>query len=340
MLATCVVAPGAGGTVGAFAGVQDSPGQCQAATRNGAQECAPPYDTSQDTPLVGETAESEPPPPSPAIVARPEPRQETRPEPSETAEAPEALETPEAKVKAETPPEIAVEAEGEAPKSAPDGVSDEAGVGVKVGPRSCGDALLGPLLGLVPRCDPLSRAVKPILCLPVVSILLGCHHPHPTPTPEPPAPTPTPTPTPTETTPQPPTPTPTPTSTPTPTPPRTSEPPPETPAPTPPSPPESPAPTPPRPPRPVPPPPPVAVSPVAVVPAPPTRSPSPPPTPTPPPALSPSPPSAVLGMRHQRIQDRFAERRQGTDRRLVILVLFTGVISVTAVALLKRRPRR
>ncbi|MFD0884011.1 hypothetical protein ACFQ08_05510, partial [Streptosporangium algeriense] len=70
---------------------------------------------------------------------------------------------------------------------------------------------------------------------------------------------------------------------------------------------------------------------------PPTRSPSPP---APPPTVSPSPESSVLGMQRQRIQDRFAERRQGTDRRLVILVLFTGVISVTAVALLKRRPRR
>ncbi|MEU0520633.1 hypothetical protein [Streptosporangium sp. NPDC006007] len=45
-------------------------------------------------------------------------------------------------------------------------------------------------------------------------------------------------------------------------------------------------------------------------------------------------------MRKQQILDRFAERRQGTDRKLVILVLFTGVISVTVVAMLSRRTRR
>ncbi|WP_406311336.1 hypothetical protein OHA77_21300 [Streptosporangium sp. NBC_01639] len=38
--------------------------------------------------------------------------------------------------------------------------------------------------------------------------------------------------------------------------------------------------------------------------------------------------------------NRFADRRQGTDRRLVILVVFTGVISVSAVAALNGRARR
>ncbi|GAA4224199.1 hypothetical protein GCM10023075_19240 [Streptosporangium album] len=40
------------------------------------------------------------------------------------------------------------------------------------------------------------------------------------------------------------------------------------------------------------------------------------------------------------VLNRFADRRQGTDRRLVILVVFTGVISVTAVAALNGRARR
>ncbi|MEV0754703.1 hypothetical protein [Streptosporangium sp. NPDC050280] len=35
--------------------------------------------------------------------------------------------------------------------------------------------------------------------------------------------------------------------------------------------------------------------------------------------------------------DRYAERRRGTDRKLVLLVMFTGVISVSAVTALNRR---
>ncbi|GHH65852.1 hypothetical protein GCM10017673_10620 [Streptosporangium violaceochromogenes] len=54
-----------------------------------------------------------------------------------------------------------------------------------------------------------------------------------------------------------------------------------------------------------------------------------------------APPSgSPLALRGQRILDRFAERRQGTDRKLVILVLFTGVISVVVIAMLSRRSRR
>ncbi|GAA3081212.1 hypothetical protein [Streptosporangium carneum] len=68
----------------------------------------------------------------------------------------------------------------------------------------------------------------------------------------------------------------------------------------------------------------------------PSRSPSPSPSDTP--TATPSDPA--LALRGQRILDRFAERRHGTDRRMVILVLFTGVISVTAIAMLSRRARR
>ncbi|WP_179282134.1 hypothetical protein [Streptosporangium subroseum] len=45
-------------------------------------------------------------------------------------------------------------------------------------------------------------------------------------------------------------------------------------------------------------------------------------------------------MKRQMVLDRFADRRRGTDRRLVLLVMFTGVISVSAVAALKGRLRR
>ncbi|MGW4425335.1 hypothetical protein [Streptosporangium sp. NPDC004631] len=69
--------------------------------------------------------------------------------------------------------------------------------------------------------------------------------------------------------------------------------------------------------------------------------------PVPSPSLPPASPSPVatspglpFALRKQQILDRFAERRQGTDRKLVILVLFTGVISVTVVAMLSRRTRR
>ncbi|WP_433247914.1 hypothetical protein ACQPYK_47870 [Streptosporangium sp. CA-135522] len=78
----------------------------------------------------------------------------------------------------------------------------------------------------------------------------------------------------------------------------------------------------------------IAVAPEAV--PSPTPSPSPPPTPTPTPTLSPAP---RLLERHL-VLDRFAERRRGTDRRMVILVVFTGVISVTAVAALNGKARR
>jgi hypothetical protein len=40
------------------------------------------------------------------------------------------------------------------------------------------------------------------------------------------------------------------------------------------------------------------------------------------------------------VLDRFADRRRGTDRKLVLLVMFTGVISVSAVAVLNGRARR
>ncbi|MFC7646618.1 hypothetical protein ACFQX6_43210 [Streptosporangium lutulentum] len=66
-------------------------------------------------------------------------------------------------------------------------------------------------------------------------------------------------------------------------------------------------------------------------------TPPPTPEPTPRPVLPPGPPQA---MKRQMVLERFADRRQGTDRRLVLLVMFTGVISVSAVAALKGRMRR
>ncbi|MEV4379387.1 hypothetical protein [Streptosporangium sp. NPDC049644] len=50
-------------------------------------------------------------------------------------------------------------------------------------------------------------------------------------------------------------------------------------------------------------------------------------------------PSAPPLLRQRLVPDRYAERRKGTDRRLVLLVMFTGVISVTAVAALNQRGR-
>ncbi|MEU4830022.1 hypothetical protein [Streptosporangium sp. NPDC023615] len=38
--------------------------------------------------------------------------------------------------------------------------------------------------------------------------------------------------------------------------------------------------------------------------------------------------------------DRYATRREGTDRTVVLVVMFTGVISVTAVAALNGRSHR
>ncbi|MEV4243407.1 hypothetical protein AB0J63_08365 [Streptosporangium canum] len=106
-----------------------------------------------------------------------------------------------------------------------------------------------------------------------------------------------------------------------------------------------PTPTPPKPPTPRPP----VVRPVQPPPQPRPRpyqaavppeavpTPSPTPTPTPRPVV----PSAAPGVvQRQLVLDRFAERRRGTDRRLVILVVFTGVISVTAVSALNARARR
>lgn len=52
------------------------------------------------------------------------------------------------------------------------------------------------------------------------------------------------------------------------------------------------------------------------------------------------PSSSPLAVKRQMVLDRFADRRRGTDRRLVLLVMFTGVISVSAVAALKGRLRR
>ncbi|MER5620780.1 hypothetical protein ABZU75_00820 [Streptosporangium sp. NPDC005286] len=51
-------------------------------------------------------------------------------------------------------------------------------------------------------------------------------------------------------------------------------------------------------------------------------------------------PSVPPLLRQRLVLDRYAERREGTDRRLVLLVMFTGVISVTAVAALNHRGRR
>ncbi|MFJ2028040.1 hypothetical protein [Streptosporangium sp. NPDC087985] len=69
----------------------------------------------------------------------------------------------------------------------------------------------------------------------------------------------------------------------------------------------------------------------------PSPSPSPSPSPTPRPAVK--PPDSPHPLERQMMLDRFADRRQGTDRKLVILVIFTGVISVTAIAALKGRGR-
>ncbi|MFB9676930.1 hypothetical protein [Streptosporangium vulgare] len=44
-------------------------------------------------------------------------------------------------------------------------------------------------------------------------------------------------------------------------------------------------------------------------------------------------------LRQRLVLDRYAERRKGTDRKLVLVVMFTGVISVTAVTALNRRGR-
>ncbi|GAB2447520.1 hypothetical protein GCM10027187_12690 [Streptosporangium sandarakinum] len=67
------------------------------------------------------------------------------------------------------------------------------------------------------------------------------------------------------------------------------------------------------------------------------------PEPTPSPSTTPRPavPSlAPLAAHRPMVLDRYADRRRGTDRKLVILVVFTGVISVSAAAALKSRARR
>lgn len=67
------------------------------------------------------------------------------------------------------------------------------------------------------------------------------------------------------------------------------------------------------------------------------------PTPTPTRSRTPRPratPSSAHPLLRQRlVLDRYTERRRGTDRKLVLLVMFTGVISVTAVTALNRRAR-
>ncbi|WP_326826539.1 hypothetical protein [Streptosporangium sp. NBC_01756] len=140
-----------------------------------------------------------------------------------------------------------------------------------------------------------------------------------------------------------------------PAPPAPEQPAPEQPAPEPPAP-EPPAPTPPAPPPvppviPAPPQPRPSATPPAEPPPPSRRAalppalPAPTPTPTPSPTSSPTPhpvrPSVFARpLERQMAPNRFADRRQGTDRRLVILVVFTGVISVSAVAALNGRARR
>ncbi|WP_326829090.1 hypothetical protein OIE13_31145 [Streptosporangium sp. NBC_01810] len=111
----------------------------------------------------------------------------------------------------------------------------------------------------------------------------------------------------------------------------TPEPEPESPTPTAPSPtPPPPSPSPTRP-RPLPPAPPAYVPKAVVTPTPPRTRP-----PRPAPATRHSAPPLL---RQRLVLDRYAERRKGTDRRLVLLVMFTGVISVTAVAALNHRGR-
>lgn len=90
----------------------------------------------------------------------------------------------------------------------------------------------------------------------------------------------------------------------------------------------------PRPPRPRPH---VPAPPAVLAPKTPTPTPTPSRTHTPRPALATSTP---FPLRQRLVLDRYAERREGTDRRLVLLVMFTGVISVTAVTALNHRPRR
>ncbi|MER5645009.1 hypothetical protein [Streptosporangium sp. NPDC002524] len=66
-------------------------------------------------------------------------------------------------------------------------------------------------------------------------------------------------------------------------------------------------------------------------------------TPTPARSRTPRPraaPSSVPPLLRQRlVLDRYAKRREGTDRKLVLVVMFTGVISATAVTALNRRGR-
>ncbi|MBB2912659.1 hypothetical protein FHS43_003942 [Streptosporangium becharense] len=52
------------------------------------------------------------------------------------------------------------------------------------------------------------------------------------------------------------------------------------------------------------------------------------------------PSASVSPLRRSLVLDRYADRRRGTDRRLVLVVLFTGVISVTAFSALSGRTRR
>ncbi|GAA3001898.1 hypothetical protein GCM10017559_23770 [Streptosporangium longisporum] len=95
----------------------------------------------------------------------------------------------------------------------------------------------------------------------------------------------------------------------------------------------APAPTPSRP-VPVPPAAPVSVVPEAFATPAPSRTRTPRPRPS---ARTPSLPPLV---RQRLVLDRYAARRKGTDRTLVLVVMFTGVISVTAVAALNGRAHR
>ncbi|GAA2844324.1 hypothetical protein GCM10010517_00430 [Streptosporangium fragile] len=84
------------------------------------------------------------------------------------------------------------------------------------------------------------------------------------------------------------------------------------------------------------------------VPPPPTRlthvpeaTPTPTPTRTRTPRPEPVTPSGAPSPARQRlVLDRYADRRRGTDRTLVLVVMFTGVISVTVVGALGGKARR
>ncbi|MFI6509726.1 hypothetical protein ACIBCT_19140 [Streptosporangium sp. NPDC050855] len=80
-------------------------------------------------------------------------------------------------------------------------------------------------------------------------------------------------------------------------------------------------------------------APVSVVPEA-SATPTPSRTRTPRPRPSARTPSLPPLVRQRLVLDRYAARRKGTDRTLVLVVMFTGVISVTAVAALNGRTHR